>query len=87
MPDPKRSDWIVDENPSEFVAWDHLAFEPINLNKAGVAFIKPGWKLNVFLTIFEKIQTTKYTKGTPPEKNMFSFGHCPNEGGGGPCPN
>ena len=24
-------------------------------------------------------------KGTPPEKK-FSFGHCPNEGGGGPCP-
>ena len=25
-------------------------------------------------------------KGTPPKKKMFSFGHCPNEGGG-PCPN
>ena len=22
------------------------------------------------------------TKGTPPLKKMFSFGHCPNEGGG-----
>ena len=22
-----------------------------------------------------------------PKKKMFSFGHCPNEGGGGPCPN
>ena len=21
-------------------------------------------------------------EGTPPEKKMFSFGHCPNEGGG-----
>ena len=26
-------------------------------------------------------------KGTPPLKKMFSFGHCPNEGGGGNCPN
>ena len=22
-----------------------------------------------------------------PKKKMFSSGHCPNEGGGGPCPN
>ena len=27
------------------------------------------------------------SKGTPHVKKMFSFGHCPNEGGGGPCPN
>ena len=27
------------------------------------------------------------TKETPLVIKMFSFGHCPNEGGGGPCPN
>ena len=27
-----------------------------------------------------------HTKGRPPKKRMFTFGHCPNQGGGGPCP-
>ena len=27
------------------------------------------------------------SKGSPPEKKMFSFGHCPKRGGGDPCPN
>ena len=32
-------------------------------------------------------KTTGYVgKGTPPLKKMFSFGHCPNEGGGRPLP-
>ena len=34
-------------------------------------------------SLTEVLQTlTDVTKGTPHLKKMFSFGHCPNEGGG-----
>ena len=37
--------------------------------------------------LVELIQTSDICVREHLPKKMFSFGHCPNEGGGGPCPN
>ena len=49
----------------------HLAFEPINLNKAGAAFIKPGWKLSAFL--HNHLEITNGSQKHYPDITIWEF--------------